>query len=179
MNRVLLTRDGSVLEGRGDPVVNILNALPRAVELDDDFSLDGYFQLLEKHPVLTDLNEFFTDFLERFHQAPPSGERPPSGLDFLEFVRNVEMIGFPGVPRLEIFFSLQAVRGNERLEIKNFSFDSLLDTKIRLGGVKHIVFGDQMDVFEFATVFNLFEFIDGVAWGLSVQGGPDSCAIRR
>jgi hypothetical protein len=36
-----------------------------------------------------------------------------------------------------------------------------------------------MDVFEFETVFTLFEFIDGIAWELSFHGTPDACDLRR
>jgi hypothetical protein len=57
--------------------------------------------------------------------------------------------------------------------------ENLLDIKIKLGKLKHIVFGDQVDIFEFDTVYTLFEFIDGVAWALSFHGTPKQCEIRR
>jgi hypothetical protein len=50
---------------------------------------------------------------------------------------------------------------------------------LRLGKLKHVVFGDKIDVFEFETVFSLFEFIDGVAWELSFHGAPEACELRR
>jgi hypothetical protein len=50
---------------------------------------------------------------------------------------------------------------------------------MKLGRLKHIVFGDKMDMFEFDTVYTLFEFIDGVAWALSFHGTATECQIRR
>jgi hypothetical protein len=87
------------------------------------------------------------------------------------------MIGFPGDPRLEIYNTLCGVRGKETCEIKSFHLDNLLDMPLKLGLLKHIVFGDKVDIFEFDTVFSLFEFIDGVAWELSFQGTPKECAL--
>ncbi len=87
------------------------------------------------------------------------------------------MIGFPGEPRLEIYHSLCGVRGAENLEIKSFHLESLLDMPLKLGVLKHIVFGDKVDMFEFDTVFNLFEFIEGIIWELSFQGTPKECAL--
>ena len=48
-----------------------------------------------------------------------------------------------------------------------------------LARLKHIVFGDKVDIFEFDTVFTLFEFIEGIAWELSFHVAPTECALRR
>ena len=89
------------------------------------------------------------------------------------------MIGFPGQPRLEIYTSLKAITGAERSEIRDFPLACLLDMPVRLGPLRHVVFGDSVDVFEFDTVFTLFEFIDGIAWELSFQNTPITCELRR
>ena len=68
-------------------------------------------------------------------------------------------------------------RGTENLELKSFHLESILDMPLKLGVLKHIVFGDKVDVFEFDTVFNLFEYIGGIIWELSFQGAPKECAI--
>ncbi|MGD8258472.1 MAG: hypothetical protein PVH56_12955, partial [Desulfobacterales bacterium] len=62
-------------------------------------------------------------------------------------------------------------------ELKSFHMQSLLDIPLKLGMLKHIVFGDKVDVFEFDTVFSLFEFIDGIIWELSFHGTPKECAL--
>jgi hypothetical protein len=102
-----------------------------------------------------------------------------SGLDRLLLNKTIEMIAFPGEPRLEIYHSLYGVKGNETLEIRFFTLDSLLDLPFRLGKLKHVVFGDSIDLFEFETVYTLFEVIDAVAWELSFHGTQRACTIRR
>jgi len=69
------------------------------------------------------------------------------------------------------------VRGKDTCELKSFHMQSLLDMPVKLGMLKHIVFGDKVDVFEFDTVFSLFEFIDGIVWELSFHGTPKECAL--
>ena len=64
-------------------------------------------------------------------------------------------------------------------EIRSSQLDGLLDLPLALGSLKHIVFGDKVDAFEFETVFNFFEFIDGIAWELSFHGRPQACELRR
>ena len=50
---------------------------------------------------------------------------------------------------------------------------------LKLGRLKHVVFGDKVDIFEFDTVFTLFEFIDGITWELSFHVTPEQCELRR
>ena len=89
------------------------------------------------------------------------------------------MIGFPGRPRLEIYLAFQGVRGESADEINLIPLESLLDMPVSLGPLRHIVFGDKMDVFTFDTVYTLFEFIEGVLWELSFHGTPAQCELRR
>ena len=80
---------------------------------------------------------------------------------------------------MEIYTSIHTVKNNETCKATGFSLASTLDMPLRLGKLKHIVFGDKVDIFEFETAFALFEFIDGVAWELSFQNQPAECAVRR
>ena len=89
------------------------------------------------------------------------------------------MIGFPGKPRLEIYHSLYGLQGVNFHEIKDFPLEALLDMPLRLGKLKHVVFGDKVDLFEFDTVFTLFELIDAILWELSFHGTLLACEIRR
>ncbi len=57
--------------------------------------------------------------------------------------------------------------------------DMLLGTQVRLGKLRHVIFGDQVDVFEFDTVFTLFELVEGIGWELGFHGTPRECQIRR
>jgi len=55
--------------------------------------------------------------------------------------------------------------------------EHLLDLPVCLGRLRHVVFGDKMDEFEFDTVYNLFEFMEAVIWELSFHGNPEHCNI--
>ena len=95
-----------------------------------------------------------------------------------QFSKTVEMIGFPE-KRLEIYNTFSGVYENEAYEIRSLQLDNLLDLPVKLGPLKHVIFGDPVELFEFDTVFTLFEFIDGIAWELSFHVIPTQCEIRR
>jgi hypothetical protein len=88
------------------------------------------------------------------------------------------MIGVPD-KRLEIYNSLFGVQAGATTEIKSMQLAGLLDIPLKLGRLKHIVFGDRVDIFEFETVYTLFEFIDGIAWQLGFHATPEQCELRR
>jgi len=176
VNQIILLNDGSILEGNeiitGDP----LRLLSCRIELEGGYTLRSFFGLFEKYAVMVRLNAFVADCMQRFTACPKSA-CTSDDFDHLQFYKTVEMIGFPGEPRLEIYNTLCGARGGENLEVKSFHLESLLDMPLKLGALKHIVFGDKVDVFEFDTVFSLFEFIEGIIWELSFQGTPKECAI--
>ena len=87
------------------------------------------------------------------------------------------MIGFPGQPRLEIYNSLCGIRAGKTFEIRSFHLENILDMPLQLGRLKHIVFGDKVEIFEFDTIFNLFELIEGIVWELSFHATPRECAL--
>ena len=89
------------------------------------------------------------------------------------------MIGFPGDPKLEIYRSLTGCKEDEegRLDLKLVPLRLLLDMPLTLGRLRHVIFGDNIDTFEFDTVYTLFEFVDGVVWQLGFQSAPEACHI--
>lgn len=178
MNKLILLEDGSLLRKsqnlEGDPLM----FLGFEVELAAACTLRSFFRVFERYDILTRLNAFFPSYMEQYQSAPRS-DCLYDGFECLEFNKTVEMIGFPGKPRLEIYNSLHGVSGAERLELRSVSLENLLDMPLKLGQLRHIIFGDQVDVFEFSTVFNLFEFIDGILWELSFQGALMACELRR
>jgi hypothetical protein len=178
MNVVTLNKSGELMENQKAVTEDPLTFLSFRVALEEGFTLRSFFQMIEKYPVLAKLNAFFPTYLEQFRKCPKSN-CVYNGFDFLEFSKTVEMIGYPGEPRLEIYHSLQCGYGSETSELKSSRLESLLDMPLRLGKLKHVIFGDKMDVFEFETVFSLFEFIDGVAWELGFHGTPEVCELRR
>jgi len=176
MYQITLKNDGAIVENNrsaaGDPLI----FLSYRLELEKDYTLRGFFRMLEKYAPLVKLNAFSPDCLQRY-RACPENRCVTNEIDGLQFHKTVEMVGFPGDARLEIYNSLCGVRGPDTCELKPFHLESLLDMRLKLGKLKHVVFGDKVDVFEFETVYSLFEFIDGIIWELSFQGTPKQCAI--
>lgn len=132
--------------------------------------------MIEGHPVLNRLNPFFPEYLGQYRACPSSGCVSP-GWSTLELFKTVEMIGYPGKPRLEIYTSFHGTPADKGTELKSVRMEHLLDMPVRLGSLKHLVFGDSVDVFEFETVYTLFEFIDGIGWELGFHGTSAQCDI--
>ncbi len=178
MNTVTLTSRGTLLVEDGAPADRPLMCLSARVRLAEDCTLRSYFRMIETYPLLSELSPFFEAAMEQYRQSPSSGCTEAS-LRQLLLTKTVEMIGFPGKPRIEIYHSLYSVQGKELLEVKEFPLETILDMPLKLGKLKHIVFGDKVDVFEFDTVFTLFEVIDAIVWELSFHGTFLACEMRR
>jgi hypothetical protein len=178
VNTIVLQPDGELLDEKGRPVTEPLRVLSFRIQLHEDVTLRSFFRMITRHPVLEQLSTFFPSFLEQYGKCPDA-DCNGSGYEHLEFGKTVEMIGYPGEPKLEIYHSLKGATGSQTEEIRSSQLDGLLDLPLKIGKLKHIVFGDKVDAFEFDTVFNFFEFIDGIAWELSFHGRPQSCELRR
>ena len=179
MNTVIIATNGTIRDAETTAAVgNPLPHLGHRSVLDNGFTLRSFFKMLENYPLLVGLNSFFPDFITQYKESPEA-DCTYAPLEYLEFRKTVEMIGFPGKPRLEIYNAFQGVSDGIFSDIKSISLPSLLDMPVRLGKLRHVVFGDTMDVFEFDTVYTLFEFIDGIAWELSFHNAPTQCEIRR
>ncbi len=177
MNAITLKTDGSI-EHRGSCVQSdILGFLGSQIELEKGYSLRSFFLMLDRYELLVGLNSFFPTYTEQYRNCPPEG-CAAGAPEYLEFSKTVEMIGFPD-KRLEIYNSFTGVFNEEIFEIRSLQLDSMLDLPVRLGRLRHIIFGDPVDLFEFDTVFTLFEFIDGIAWELSFHVIPAHCELRR
>jgi hypothetical protein len=178
MNTVTLKNNGALFSD-GKPVGDEpLMCLGMQVVLDDDVTLRSVFRMIEKYPLLARLNAFFPTYIEQYREVPADG-CTCDDFAHVEFSKTVEMIGYPGEPRLEIYTALKGEGEGAPCEIRNYELEHLLDMPLRLGKLRHIVFGDKVDQFEFGTVFTLFEFIDGIVWELSFHGTLRACALRR
>lgn len=178
MDSVRLETDGTIAAiPKGDSAA-LLACLARRVEVTPGYTLRSFFRMLETYDHLVHLNVFFPDLLEQYRQGPP-GDCRVAGIEWLVLEKTIEMIGFPGDPRLEIYREFNGWNGSQSVPIKDYQVDLLLDIPIRLGQLKHVIFGDQVDVFNFDTVFTLFEFVEGIGWELGFHGTPRECHIRR
>jgi hypothetical protein len=168
----LLTIDGRDLDR--DPLV----LLSHRLELATGCRLRSYFGMIERYAVLSRLNVFMRALLEQYRGCPPQGCQTEA-CSRLRFGKVVEMVGFPGEPRMDIYPTLHGVRSGQVIDIRPLGLERILDLPLELGCLKHVVFGDKMDIMEFDTVFNLYEFIEGIVWQLSFQGTLEACEIRR
>lgn len=176
MEPLKLTNDGGMV--REDPGADILACLARPVALSEDYTLGAFFRLLGENPELVRLNELFPS-LAAEHAGGPDGPKLPGGPDFLVFSKSVELIGFPGTPRVEIYSQLSGFEGDARVEIRHEHVETLRPLPLRLGKLSHVVFGDRFAEMSFETSYSLFEFLDGMAWELGFLNAPATCAMRR
>ncbi len=176
MNIILLRADGFLEANRKTVDKQPLKYLSAGIKLESSYTLRSFFRMLERYPELPGLNEFSATLVEQVAQSPASGCTYP-GIDCLEMGKTVEMIGFPGKPRLEIYHMFQGRHGDNLNEIRSVQVAHLLDLPVCLGRLRHVVFGDKMDAFDFDTVYNLFEFMEAIIWELSFHGTPEHCNI--
>jgi len=177
MNTTRLARNGMLITAHGSEVTEPLSVLAAKVQLESGYTLRSFLEMLTRYPAFQSLNVFIPPLLEECAGCPKSG-CTSDGLTHLEMVKRVEIIGFPGEPRLNIICTLMGLYKNVEQELRLFQFDHLLDVPIKLGMLKHTVFGDQVDIMEFDTDYSLFEFIEGVAWEFGFQRFPEHCSIR-
>jgi hypothetical protein len=177
MYAVMLKEDGEMALNNAPILDSPLRYLGNPVLLSGRFTLRSFFLLFEHYPDLKKISTLFPGKPGAGHSDPDQGKRADA--EFLELVKTVEMIGFPNPPKLDIYTTLTGVFRSGDIDIKMYNAESLMDIPIRIGKLKHIVFGDQMDEMEFETVFTLFEFIDGILWGLSFLTGPPACTLRH
>jgi hypothetical protein len=177
MNAVTLKIDGAINLNGKTVTTNALDLLSCQIVLEEVYTLRSFFKMLNKYTLLVKLNAFSPSCIEQYNSCPEQG-CDAGVFDYLEFGKTVEMIGVPD-KRLEIYNSLFGVQAGKSAEIKSMQLASLLDVPLKLGRLKHIVFGDRVDIFEFDTVYTLFEFIDGIAWQLGFHATPEQCELRR
>jgi hypothetical protein len=178
MNAVTLKNNGALFCDGAPIGDDPLMCLGKQVVLDHGVTLRSVFRMIETYPLLARLNPFFPTYMEQYREMPADG-CTCDDFAHIEFSKTVEMIGYPGEPLLEIYSALKGEGGGESREIRNYELEHLLDMPLLLGKLRHIVFGDKVDQFEFGTVFTLFEFIDGIVWELSFHGTLRACALRR
>jgi hypothetical protein len=172
-----LKKDGAIYHKEKAVDSDVLKVLSYQIGLEDHYTLRSFFEMVEKYELLGRLNAFLPTCIEQYLDCPEQGCE--SGIiDYLEFSKTVEMIGVPE-KRLEIYSALRGIHQSDSIEIRSLQLSSLLDMPLKLGRLKHVVFGDQVDIFEFDTVFTLFEFIDGITWELGFHVFPEQCELRR
>lgn len=176
MGSIRLEKDGTLWLRDRPLSEDPLACLGCPVVLAPACTLRSFFLLLDGSASLQRLNAFAVSFLTQFHKSPDRQCLFP-GIDALRLNRVIEMTGYPGTPAIRMYVTLEGMGPDGPCAIKTAGLEQLLDIPLRLGRLKHTVFGDQVDSLEFDTVFNLFELIDGICWELSFHNLPDRCRI--
>ena len=172
-----LKKDGTIYHKESAVDSDILKYLSYQIGLEVPYTLRSFFGMVEKYELLGRLNSFLPTCIEQYLNCPEQGCESDI-IDHLEFAKTVELIGVPE-KRLEIYSSIRGIHKSDSVEIRALQLNSLLDMPLKLGRLKHVVFGDRVDILEFDTVFTLFEFIDGITWELSFHVIPEQCELRR
>lgn len=176
MNRVYLLHDGQLTAEDHRAIRHPLACLGHQVQLNAECTLRSYFKLLAQHKVLTQLGDFYLPLLDLYRDCPDQGCRWHA-FSKLELIKTVEMVGYPGTPKLEIYNTFHGAGPDGHSEIRSLALEFLLDMPLELGRLKHVIFGDKVDTFDFDTGYSLFEFIDSIAWELSFHSTPAQCKI--
>ena len=201
METVRLTRDGRLV-GPGDvPVTDPLPALSFAISLEEGCTLRSFFLMLRRYPDLLKLSEFLPAVLADAEKCPVSGCLSDD-ISLLAVGKTMELIGFPGEPRAELYLWLRGLAApsggavppsldaeqpgvflaglmEANREIRFTPLEILLDTPLFLAGLKHVVLGDVDRSLFCETRFTLFDVVDGLAWEFGFRGGSQQCSIGR
>ena len=89
----------------------------------------------------------------------------PGGIDAIETVLLSHLHPDHCLDLVALLFALHSPIPSGTGPLRLFGptgLENLLDMPLKLGRLRHIVFGDKVDTLEFETVYSLFEFIDGV-----------------
>lgn len=199
METARLTPSGTLLSDGFSEVADPMLLLGDRLELQPGCTLRSFFRMLSEYPVLVRLSRFLPAALEEAAACPPTGcltDEAPA----LVLGRTMELIGFPGEPRAELYVWLRGLEFPEReggaansgnglpplavlmeanKDTRFIPLRMLLDTPLFLGGLMHVVLGDVDRRLVCESRFTLFEVVDGLAWELGFHGGSQQCSIGR
>jgi hypothetical protein len=167
--------------------------------------LRSFFALLVRYPDLQKLSGFLPVAVKEAQSCPASGCLCDE-IALLVLGKTMELIGFPGEPRAELYLWLRglAPRRLEEFARENAAPEAtghaghplellleadretrfiplriLLDTPLVFSGLRHVVLGDTDRKLFCESRFTLFEAVDGLAWELGFQGGNQQCSLGR
>lgn len=178
MERVTATASGVLVCGGQRAPAHVLRLLGRPVDFENGVSLSSIAALFHTYPQFHDLSPFVSSFVKTFSDEMSS--QPPASFDhILELFRTIDMQGYPGTPRVQIFLSLKVHDGSAYHPLDLFSPDALQSMPLCLGKLRHTVFGDTLDTELFDTDYTLFDVLDSLLWELSFYTDKTQCGLRR
>ena len=163
----------------GDKITgSVLKLLGNHINIDERFTLGSFFMMVDQYPDLKNISEILEGLLEIFSKKGSPGFKTEE-IESLVFYKTIEIKGFPGSPSLNFYNTLKGVLNKKTKDLKFFHLETLLDHKLKLGKLNHVIFGNKEDVFQYKTFYTLFELVEGIAWELSFNFNPLQCSIRR
>ena len=138
------------------------------LELDGDVTLRSFFRLLKRNPLARELVPGLGD---------ASGCRYP-GLEALRLGKRVELTGFLGTPRVDVYLAVEGV-GDELPELRFFRLRDMLDTPLQTGTARHVLLGETATALDAETSFTVFDLLEGMGWELGFQGGSLTCNLKE
>ena len=130
------------------------------LELDGDVTLRSFFRLLKRNPLARELVPGLGDALAEAEACPASGCRYP-GLEALRLGKRVELTGFPGTPRVDVYLAVEGV-GDELPELRFFRLRDMLDTPLQTGTARHVLLGETATALDAETSFTVFDLLEGM-----------------
>lgn len=108
MEMVRLAGDGRLVTDEGRDITDPAGALGCAVSLEKGCTLRTCLLLLQRYPLLAALSEFIPASMEEMDACPVSG---CTSVDISALVlgKTMELIGFPGEPRAEMYIWLRGI----------------------------------------------------------------------
>lgn len=178
MEKIIIHPDGEITKNGKKLAASVLKLLGNSIQIDEKFRLASFFMMINLYPDLKNISEILEPLLEIISKTGGSKMKTEE-LDSLLFYKTIEIKGFPGIPSLTFYNSLKGVFNKKTKDLKAFHLETLLDHRLKLGKLKHVVFGDREDIFQYETFYTLFELVEGIAWELSFNFNPLQCSIRR
>ena len=178
MEKIFLHKNGVITKQGKKLTASVLKLLGNTIEIDEVFTLNSFFMMVKKYPDLKNISEVLEALLEIISKNCSSGFKTEE-LESLLFYKTIEIEGFPGTPSLNFYTTLKGVSNTNIIDLKFFHLENLLNHKLKLGKLKHVVFGDKEDAFQYETFYTLFDLVEGIAWELSFNFNPIECSIRR
>jgi len=146
------------------------------LELHPDCTLRSVFALLRRCPLYQELVPGLASAVKEAEELPQDG-CVSSAVKGLSVAKSVEITGYPGAPRVDVYLRLEG-EGKNAPELRFLQLGELLDIPLRLGGARHILLGEAAALVCEAS-FTLFELIECIGWELGFQGGSLTCNIER
>ena len=113
MDTIRLRADGTLSSDA--PFAGLLRM---KLEIDEDATLRSFFRLLRRCPLAREVAPGLAEALEEAEACPPAGCRYP-GLEALRLAKRVELSGFPGAPRVDVYLAVEGV-GDDLPELRFF-----------------------------------------------------------